>query len=379
MTSSKPVEKKAAEQAKMQEVAAFRLLPFSVDLFQGDALRLLRATHLPLNEASALTAEVVDALAQVITRGTVAFLARQGGWRKKSVARSGADEPLKPCYGIGFEAWREQGRRLEFSAASIRSALFAYNAVCAAGGIANPARRAKGARARQAYDLDIDPEFERNGDLLAHHLIWRRLRGANFHVDEATQEAFTLNPLTQLVRLDVSARSARAILERLLAPDLEPSWPWLIEYIASSWQDEMKTRWDDLERFDRLNRGVAELGEALFEIASERGRRDYLIVMLRFFSAHLGQREEQSARLERFNRLSRSLRLSDRQFHRNLWARQVWLCCRLKQEYDEARHVHPIDRESADKVFMDAVEREPLLEMVERAQVFVNTLRGVIA
>ena len=84
-------------------------------------------------------------------------------------------------------------------------------------------------------------------------------------------------------------------------------------------------------------------------------------------------------RLDAFNRISKKLKLADRDAYRHTWARHVSLCARLREEYDEVRHVHPIDREAADKVFMNAYERAPFTEIAHRAHLFSNTLRGVIA
>ncbi len=370
---------KAKTSSQLQEIAAFRFLPFGVDVFQGSPLRLMRAKHLPLNRPEAMTLEIVEAMAGVIKQGTLAFLARQGGWQKRAVADPGRDDPKQGQRGIGHDQWRGVGRKLHFSARSINATILAYNAVCTSSGIASPAKRLKTSTRKNDYAPTMPLSFKHNGDLLAHHIIWRRLRDANFQVQEMTWHNFGTNPFTQLVRLDTRKKTGENILSRMFADDMAPSWPWLTEYIAESWLLELTTRWDSLERFDRLNRGLADLGEALFEKAVAEERRDLLIVLVEFFRQHLDQEGYEKARLDAFDRIARNLKLSERDEYRRTWARHVTLCWRLKLEYDEARRIHPIDRDSSDKVFMEAVERAPFGDIAQRAHMFSNTLRGVIA
>ena len=375
MSTSKTNSQIVQENA-MQEEAAFRMLPFGVDLFQGAPLRLARSKHLPLNNAHALTLEVVEALAASIERGTLAFLSRQGGWKRRMVADAGRDDPRHGERGISPQQWRGIGRALRFSDRSIRNVILAYNAVCLASGV-KPSK----SRSRGAYLLELKEDLELNGDLLAHHIIWKRLHDANFRVNDVTWHNFQKNPLTMLVELRMpSAQEASAVLDRLLQPDLAPSWPWLTEYVEAFWWFKLINRWDSLEKFDRMNKSLAEFGEVLFARALEENRRDYLLVYLEFCRRHFDPEQEyERARLDAFNRLSKNLKLADRDAYRHTWARHVSLCSRLREEYDEVRHVHPIDREAADKVFMNAYERAPFAEIAHRAHLFSNTLRGVIA
>lgn len=364
------------QESAMQEEAAFRMLPFGVDLFQDAPLRLARAKHLPLNNAQALTREVVEALVASIERGTLAFLSRQGGWKRRMIAEAGRDDPRMNERGIGPHQWRGSNRALRFSDRSIRNVILAYNAVCLASGVKPANSRSKG-----AYLLELKESMELNGDLLAHHIIWKRLHDANFRVNDVTWQSFQRNPLTMLVELRMERpQDAQAVLDRMLQPDMAPSWPWLTEYIETFWRFKLINRWDSLEKFDRMNKSLAEFGEALFARALEDNRRDYLLVYLEFCRRQFDPEQEyERARLDAFNRISKKLKLADRDAYRHTWARHVSLCARLREEYDEVRHVHPIDREAADKVFMNAYERAPFTEIAHRAHLFSNTLRGVIA
>lgn len=370
---------KTKSSSQLQEIAAFRFLPFGVDVFQGSPLRLMRAKHLPLNRPDAMTLEIVEALASVIQRGTLAFIARQGAWQKLSVADPGRDNPRQGQRGIDSAQWRGAGRKLTFSAKAINATILAYNAVCTSSGIASPSKRLKTATKKDAYSPTMSMSFKHNGDLFAHHIIWRRLRDANFQVQEMTWHNFATNPMTQLVRLDTRKRGAKGIIERMMAKDMALSWPWLSEYIAQAWELELATRWDSLERFDRLNTGLADLGEELFARAEAEGRRDHLIVLVEFFRTHLQKDGYEQAWLDSFNRIARELKLSERDTFRRTWARHVTLCWRLKLEYDEARRIHPVDRDSSDKVFMEAIESAPFGDIAQRAHMFANTLNGVIA
>ena len=110
-----------------QENAAFRFLPFAVDLFERRELRLKRVELLPIADPEAIPQEVMALLEQVITRGTLAFLCRAGGWQAISVADPGREEPKRRVRMIDRQVW--EGLRLRFTDESVLALLLVYNAM----------------------------------------------------------------------------------------------------------------------------------------------------------------------------------------------------------------------------------------------------------
>ncbi len=371
------MSRKTISDNRLQEIAAFHMLPFGVDIFQNSPLQLRHSKPLPLGDPEVLTREVVDALAASIERGTLAFLSRQGAWQKRMVADTGRDDPRHNQRGIGQEQWRGAGRRLAFSKHSIESVIFAYNAMCSASGMPVPKTR--------NYPKSVHPSTKLNGDLLASHIVWKRLDDANFRIADVALQSFGRNPLTRLVTLNMpEEEDALAVVNRLFQDDLEPSWPWLTKYVANYWSYQLLSRWESLDRFDKLNRGLAHFGEALFTLAEQRNRKDYLLVFIEFFRDVLAVQKNgaeipyEKNQLNSFNKIARQLKLSERDSYRQMWSRWVDLCQRIRTEYEDIRQIHPIDREAGDKVFMSTYEQEPFAEIAHRAHVFSNTLRGVI-
>ena len=98
-----------------------------------------------------------------------------------------------------------------------------------------------------------------------------------------------------------------------------------------------------------------------------------------FFRAHLDADGLEDQWEKEFNRLARDLRFADRDAYRRTWGRGVEVGWQLWQEYTEARNIHPIDRESPDRVYMEVIEGVPYEELAWRARAFANQLNAVIS
>lgn len=358
------------------EVASFHFLPFVVDMFSRRELRMTRTPFVPVGQAQDLTLQVVEALIEVVRRGTLAFLCRAGGWRALSVAQSGVDQPWRDVRICDDRLWK--GLELRYGDESVDALIMAFNAVCGASGQTPPSTRAKKKGEQSAYPTSKTLSFARNGDMLVHHIAFVKLRNAPFHVDKKYWDFFAHNPLTMLVRLDATRHPEEA-LERLWGSDLDVFFPWLAKYMASSWEMEMKTRWKSLKRFQDLNEGGVTYFEALFAAAKERDRRDLLVPLLFFFKKHLGKDDVPKLWLNEFNRIAKDLRFADRDVHRRTWGHLMQLGWKLQAEYTAARSIHPIDRESPDRVFMEEFEHIGFEEVAEEARVLSNQLRSVIS
>lgn len=362
-----------------QRAAAFRFLPFTVDLFSRRGLRMKRADLVPVRQPKSLTLEVVEALEEVMSHGTLAFLCRQGGWRALAVAEPGREEPARGVRLIDERVWARAGLELRFGDEAIDALLIAYNAVCRAGGQNPPGQRVKKKGGRDAYPSRVPMGFERNGDVFVHHIAWLKIREAPFKVDDAHWRYLIENPLTRLARFDARDVEAGEVVARLLEPDIGPLLRWLGPHLVRCWLRELETRWDTLERFHRLNTGMAEYFDAILEVSRTEERRDLLVPLLEFFRWHLRREDVEMLWEREFNRLARDLRFADRDEYRRMWARGVGVGWALFEEYGEARSVHPIDREAPDRVYMEAFERQPYEPLAWRARAFANQLNSVIS
>jgi hypothetical protein len=358
-----------------QENAAFRFLPFTVDLFARRGLRMKRAELIKVRRPEVLTLEVVEALEQVMSRGTLAFLCRAGGWRQLSRARAGVEEPERDARMIDPRVWK--GLALEFGDPSIDAMIMTYNAICEAGGQHAPVEK-RGKRDKH-YPSSRKLSFRKNGDMLVHHIAWLKVREAPFKVSSHYWQFLTENPLTRLARLDVREVSAEDTVARLLQPDFEPLLPWLSTHLVRCWMRELETRWDSMERFDRLNQGMAAFFEALLQVSERDERRDLLRPLAEFFRVHLDAEGLEDQWEREFNRLARDLRFADRDAFRRTWGRSMEVGWQLWEQYTEARNIHPIDRESPDRVYMEVIEGVPYEGLAWRARAFANQLNAVIS
>lgn len=376
-SSSAPTTSFSASQRKQHETAAFSFLPFVVDLFSRRDIRIKRAELLPVGRAEALTSEVVEALEDIITRGTLGFLCRAGGWRALDWAAPGQEQPVRGVRMVDERLW--SGKHLSYSAHSVETLLITYNAVCQAGGQPYPDVPGK-KKIHKDYPKQRPSRFKHNGDMLVHHLAFLKIRQAPFKVDEDYWKFLsTSNPLTHVARLSVTADDAETLLERLMKPDFAMMMPWLGYHLASCWRAELKTRWDVLARFHRLNQGLAAWCDQLLTYAERQERRDLLIPLLGFYQQHFERQGIEEQWLREFNRLARDLRFADRSEYQRAWASMLGVIIKLQQHYLDARDVHPIDREAPDRAFMSAYETSGFDPLVERVRALTNQLNSVIS
>ncbi len=361
---------------KEQERAAFHFLPFCVDVFSRRRLNMKRAGLLPVRRPEALTLEVVEALEEVMSRGALAFLCRQGGWRAQSVARRGKDNPMRKVRLIDPRIWRREDRHLAIGDEAIDALLIGYNAVCQAVGQGLPSNSS---RKRRDYPQSRDMGFARNGDMLVHHIMWLKVREAPFKINEHYWHYLTENPLTRYARLDLRDVEAEEILERLYAPDFGRLLEWLTPHLVACWLAEFETRWDTLERFQRLHEGMMGFFEALVHRARRDERRDLLRAPLAFFQAHFAHDNVEDQWEREFNRLARDLRFADREVYRRTWGGFMQVAWQIHEEYAATRSVHPVDREASDKVFMEAVEAVPDFDaLAQRIRAYADQLNARI-
>ncbi len=353
--------------SKEQEVAIQSFLPFVVELFGRGELRLKRAALMPVGQPSALTLEVVQAAAEVMRRGTLASLCRLGGWRALDLGQPGRDDPLRAVRVIDPRLWPG----LALSRETMDLALVVYNAVCVAGGQALPTKQ------RKLYPATLALSFERGGDLLASHLIWLKVRQAPFRVEDVTWQLLITNPLTQVARLGL-LDEPEALFAMLYQGPIAALMPWLSDHLARCWARELSTRWDSLTRFHKLNSALALWGAQLIKQACAHERRDWLIPLVRFWHHHLASSGVELDWISQFNSVARDLRFADREDYQRTWASALDVAVTIQHHYQEARAIHPIDRESPDRVFMEAYEAVSFQDTAARARVLADQLNAII-
>ena len=363
---------------RAHEAASFAFLPFVVDVFSRRELRLKRSELLAIERPEVLTLEVTEALQDIIPRGVLGFLCRAGGWRAQLWAARGQDQPTRGVRLIDPRVWEGRQPTLSYSASSVTTLLLTYNAVCQAAGQPYPDAPGK-KKLHRDYPKQRALSFKRSGDLLVHHIAFLKVRQAPFKVEEEYWRFLTQDPLTQVARLATTAESAPEALARLTADDMGRLMPWLGGHLVECWRHELRTRWDTLERFHRLNTGLATWTEALLEHARAHERRDLLVSLLRLNAQLFDRPDVEQSWLREFNRLARDLRFADRADYQRMWARTLQLPLALHQHYQDARDVHPIDREAPDRVYMAAYEAAKPEAILDRARALVNQLSGVIS
>ena len=364
-------------QQTRHQVASFMFLPFVVDVFSRRTLPLKRSPMMQVGNPEALTAEVVGALRQMLPAAVVGFLCRHQGWRQVSYALPYEDNPVKKTRAIHPVVWRDT--KLSFSDESVDSLLLGYNALVRASGQPHAGDLTnKRSKANAFYPTTKRLKFEHNGDIFVHHMLYLKMRDAPFRVDKGYWKFLTHDPLSLIA--DPDERYVKGAHERLMREDMRELWPWVGRHLAQCWLKGLQTRWDTLERFERLNKGMALLFETILAHSQASDRRDMLAPMLHFFSQHLPPTEAQAeVWITEFNGLVSKLKIAQRQEYMRTWATWLDAAWALHQAYNEARDVHPVDREAPDKVFMEVYEDLAFEDTAHIFHAIANRLNGVIA
>jgi hypothetical protein len=373
MSDQKQVQADSGKKpVRTQETAIYGFLPFLGQLFGWLPVQRRAGTPLPVGVPEALTLEVVEAVREVLGRGTLSFLTRRcGGWHAMSLAVAGQEAPLRGVRLFDRQLWGKGKLQLKFTDVSVDALLTAYNASCQPVQASTVKQKGKPRVVKLAT----------NGDVMIHHIAFARLWESQLFLRKGLEDTefwqyFIVNPLTRMAM--ARPEDAQAGLERLWGPDMLGVWPWLEAYVRGSWHQELQTRWEDLDRFNTLNQGLSAWTRGMLAWAKQHNRRDLLVGLLRFYAEHLNKPGEEEGWHREFDRLARNLRFADRDAYRRAWAGWVEVGWLLHQEYQDARAIHPLDRESPDRVFMESYERLDYGPVGERAYALANVLNAVI-
>ncbi len=341
---------------QLQRIARFVWAPFVARLLMEG--RLTRGPYpvLPVDDPGALTSDTVADVREIVRRGVWAYLVRQGGWRRTRFVDPARDRVSE---GRLWEAPHLQPPA--FSPGSIQLLLLLFNATRSpprkAPGRGMAATPAHGRRLELAIDLPLD--LSKSGDVLLHHVVFRRLVAVYPHGGPWTRR-FAANPLNLLThahlfevetsRLPPSGGTAvRESLARLLDDDFHPFLPWLAHDWVREWSrfepERLRTR--DSLRVSCQRQG--RIWETWMHLLLEAERYDILVPLVAFWA-----RLDPFSALRGFERLAGDCRLEQRTELARPWVELLELGSRLHQTAEEVRGLHPVDRQAVHQLFLTA-------------------------
>ena len=365
MTNTGPVF--SDQETAWHRTARFSLVPWVARLLGNGPLRG-DSKLLPRDNPEGLTEETVAALREMMNRATWRFLARECGWRQ----RHAVDAPAGRGGERGFRKRRlwetaahEKLPPLRFTAEAVDLLVSVYN------------RTREGERVES-----IEPPscLAANGDLLLHHLVFRRLTEAGPTLGvppEFGWPRFFENPLNALfhvISFDQPDRPATN-WERLLEPDLAPWFPWIGCRIADTWQlrlarDPWKAPVEAGSWFGNLARLNGEL------IAELEERPDLLLFLLDVFTA---QAETAEPNREQFERACESFSHRERSALAVPWFDFLKTADTLEAIHQETIGLHPVERSGPEKCFLAAWEEMTFPVTADRLKKLRRQVRPTIS
>ncbi len=325
----------------LQRIARFVWVPFVARLLLEGRVTNSPHSVLPLDEPEALTSDTVADVREIIRRGVWAYLVRHGGWRRTRFV-----DPRTDRAGEG-RLW--QAPHLEpptFSPGSIRLLLLLFNATRTPAPAPATMMPNAGPRFQPAVDLPFD--LSKSGDVLLHHIVFRRLRDVNRNDDWTAR--FAANPLNLLSHphlFDVETAAAREPLARLLDDDLHPFLPWLAHDQVRAWSRLMPNH--SLSSDGVLNQRQRQVWKTWTRLLVKAGRYDMLVPFVAFWS-----RLDPDSALRDFERLAGDCRLEERSELARPWVELLELGTWLHKTSGRVRALHPVDREAVHQLFLTA-------------------------
>ncbi|MEL6349878.1 MAG: hypothetical protein AAFV53_42640 [Myxococcota bacterium] len=337
--------------------------------------------RIPVREPDALTAEAIRALQDMIGKSVGRWLFAGLGWRRRSIVDPDDDEEVITARLWDASAWG--ALQLHYTAVSVDTLLLAWNTSVRK---TTSQTQQKHRKKRNQEDplqrrmrlLGQDVAALRrlvlstNGDLLLHHLILRPMLP---NLSAEHRSAWFQNPLNQMAFFDVAGESDDA-LERLMKPDLLPLMPW----IAAEWPALWRLRAGDLLRasvgpFLEAKRRQARLWARWITLAEDAERIDLLVPLM---VGYIDQLRRARGEQQRLQAMTRQLRLSERQEHRDVWAAALEPLQTLRAIGARALGRHPIDRLAVEKIYLAAAAELDLNDLAMRGVALTKQLRGDI-
>lgn len=339
--------------------ARFDLVPWLARLF-GDGSIRGDSPSLPLGDETALTDETVDALKSMVNLAAWRFLARECGWRRIHAVSSRDSETISKR-----RLWEEAGSRVQltFSTATPDLLISVFN----------------GTRREGQLSGDIQTvEPETNGDLLIHHLVFRRLHDTPLAFGlaaDADLACWLRNPLNALY---APLRYRRANpedtdWERLCRVDMALWMPWIGLRMSQIWSGREETTWgsgidEGLQWLEAITFLLGDWGRA----CEKNLRLDGYLGALDYLVRH--EAGSETRRIE-FERENESSPLRERQERAIRWVDFLSLTQPLEESANRFAGIHPIERSGVEKAFLSLWEEMNLPEVVKSLENLSQSLR----
>ena len=351
----------------LQRVARHAWAPFVARLVMDG--RLGRAPHpaLPVDDPRALTASAANAVREAVRRGVWAYLVREGGWRRTPFI-----DPARDRVAEG-RLWQAPNLPpLAFSAVSIRLLIELFNATRSRPTTAQttPVDRL----ALTAVELPLDPK--RSGDLLLHHVVFRRLvetwpKGDDWQC--SWHPGFAANPLNLMTHghlFDLEDQDLEPCLNRLLDDDLRPYLPWLAHAWVGRWARVEPDRLATRDSLRVLSERQGRIWRVWMRSLTSAERYDGLVPFIVFWSGL-----DTFPALKEFEQLAAGCRLEERAELARPWVELLELAVELHATAEEVRALHPIEREAVHQLFLTACGEHDLDAAVARIEGLIQRLR----
>ena len=376
--TKKSVKKKQDElspQDAMMLQGNHSFVPFVVALLERKSMHL--STHtLPCGKPEFLTKEAARALQEIVKRATLGFLCRENGWRKLSFApleggQLYAEHPSKgPVWNQ--QVWKET--KLSYSHNCINLLLAVYN-LTRTPKYPNP-QKSNSAKSKNNDQRNIEllkiqdknnkkaserilSEFkpETNGDMLFHHLVFRRLLQNN-QMRFIGAQNFVQNPINMMHSFwlfsPFTDKQLKA-LDDLLKPEMVSFLPWLSVNWKSSWCKYENARpYQSLQGFRNVVINQGQLFHAWMSLLVYEERSDLLEPFLGYYR-HLFENEALVDKAVVFLReQTQPLRMVETQKYFDQWLHTLTPALQVRKLYVEAQELHPIDREAQHHILMSS-------------------------
>lgn len=344
---------------RCHRTARFDLVPWLARLF-GDGSVRGDSPSLPIGDETALTDETVAALQSMVNLASWRFLARECGWRRIHAVNPGNPESISKR-----RLWEEASAdvQLTFSTATPDFLISVFNGT------------------RKEGDLSGDDQATgpvTNGDLLVHHLVFRRIHdtslafGLGGDADLASWLRNPLNALYDPLRYR-KVNPEDTDWERLCRADIAMWMPWIGLRMSQIWAGREKSSWacgidGGLRWLEAITFLLGDWGRACeksLRLDGYLGALDYLV------------RHEAGSELKRteFERENESCSLRERQERAVRWVDFLSLTQPLEESANRFAGVHPIERSGAERAFLSLWEEMRLPEVVKSLGNLSQSLR----
>ncbi len=342
----------------LHRTARFGFVPWLARMLDGGPLRG-ETPELPVGDEKALTDETVAAISDIANRASWRFLARTCGWR-----RLDAVSPGNPDAHSIRRLWDDRAAlpSLEFSTATPALLLTVFNAT------------RKGGKIGEATLPDCT---RHNGDLIIHHLVFRRLCEApqSLGLDpNFLWPAWYANPLNALFHVTSYGFSVTEATrwDAVTAPGIAAYFPWIgLQLIQNTRQKDVLSWTSGKKNIQRLRAMTLLLTDLALE-AERAGRIDLLGFLLRHFAEVLKASEQDFAA---FERATNGFTQRERQEMAQPWADYLSFVEPLSRTSRECSEIHPIERTGPQNCFLAQWEAANFTETVECLRDFRQRVR----